>query len=113
MRSPLMKMSWFLSGLSEVPSMRVPARMMVSASWAWAGWEIATRAATQNDSATNFRVRMESLREAGVACSRREGICKEDEFRFGNFSGSGTNPPGVFAQECEFKGVACADALRL
>src|ERR1700743_620585 len=65
MRSFLMKMSWFLSGAAEVPSIRTPARIMVSASWALAGCEVATSAAQRSIGAKNFRVGTGSLREAG------------------------------------------------
>src|ERR1700677_2476722 len=65
MRSFLMKMRWFLSGVLEVPSMRVPARTMVSASWAWMGWQNATNAAVQRNIAASFRERMEISEEAG------------------------------------------------
>src|SRR5580704_6900158 len=104
MRSFLMKMSWFLRGALEVPSMSVPARMMVSASWAWAaGCEIAMSGAAQRNIAANFRVGMEVSEEAGVACSRKGGICKVGEFRFGNLRSSGSTPWVVLGKSVNVK----------
>src|ERR1700743_2132218 len=72
MRSFLMKMSWFLSGVAEVPSMRAPARMIVSAEslvfgdWTWVGLALAaSRSAAQRSGSANFSRGMASLREAG------------------------------------------------
>src|ERR1700722_1323022 len=101
-RSFLMKMSWFLSGAAEVPSMRVPARMMVSASWPWAGCENAISAA-QRSIGANFRRGMEISREAGGSLQQDGRNLQGWGVPIWEFAAERTHPPGVLRKNVNLK----------
>ena len=93
-----------------MPSISVPARMMVKPAsalaglWARAGWSVkASGGVTQSESRAIFRMRMEFSVEAAVACRRMWGDCKEGEFHFGNCGGWETHPPWFLRKDVKRK----------